>query len=342
MVMALCTSTARAQETSATAVPAALGRALEVSAKRAEPDSTSKQPAASGSDLEAARAAFWEAHRRFEAADYAAALGLFQESYALFAQPELVFNIALTHEHLGNCAAALETYDRYLGAPGARAEDDGSERAADKRAELARRCELPPSPPAPEEPIVLTAPLSVVTAVKATPSGSATLVPAAVLSDSGARTPEDSELQTQLGWATLGAAVMSLGAVVYLDVQRRKAHSEHAEARRDYEQNLTPSAADDVNDAASRFYRTYSISKADKSSREQTPTSTRSRGGPTVKPSIFISKRMSPLARAPWEASTWSTSNMTCGKPPNRTPKKSCCSFMCTAIQEEPQSARLP
>jgi hypothetical protein len=47
--------------------------------------------------------------------------------------------------------------------------------------------------------------------------------------------------------------------VIYLDVQRRAARSQYGEARSEYEQNATPSAGDDVDDAAARFYRSRNL-----------------------------------------------------------------------------------
>src|SRR6187551_3149896 len=80
--------------------------ARETAAAATAPSSESAVPesaAPSAQELEPARLAFWQAHERFEAADYSAALELFEKSYALSPQPELVFNIALTHEQLGHC-----------------------------------------------------------------------------------------------------------------------------------------------------------------------------------------------------------------------------------------------
>jgi hypothetical protein len=64
-------------------------------------------------------------------------------------------------------------------------------------------------------------------------------------------------LQTQLGWAAIGAAAVSLGAVIYLDVQRRSLHSDYTEARADYEQGNAP--ADPAAEAESDLYRTRTL-----------------------------------------------------------------------------------
>ena len=134
VALALHASVLQAQETSPAPAPSPASSA---------PDVSTKKPAPSATDTEAARDLFWQAHQRFEAQDYATALDLFERSYALSPQPEVVFNIALTHEHLGHCEQALEAYDRYLTAAVAGAD---RERASEHEAALAKRCGPPPAP----------------------------------------------------------------------------------------------------------------------------------------------------------------------------------------------------
>lgn len=265
LAMALCTSASRAQDASetvaSTAAPFATiaprDGALE-STVTAAATATEQQPGLAAGDVDAARSAFWEGHRRFEAAEYSAALELFEKSYALLPQPELVFNIALTHEHLGNCAAALATYERYLASDGSRAANESDrQRAAHHRDELATRCHVASDPQASQEAVVLTGTLSV--APTPAPNEPPPPMPSTLLSDRGEVDASNSNLRSQLGWATLGAAALSLGAVVYLDVRRRAARGEHADAKREYEAKLTASAGDDVDEAAADFYRTRDL-----------------------------------------------------------------------------------
>src|SRR5690606_25681049 len=74
LAMALCTSASRAQDASETVASAAApfatiaprGGALESTATAAA-TATEKQPGLAAGDVDAARSAFWEGHRRFEA-----------------------------------------------------------------------------------------------------------------------------------------------------------------------------------------------------------------------------------------------------------------------------------
>jgi tetratricopeptide (TPR) repeat protein len=65
-------------------------------------------------DTDAARALFKRGTVQYEAGDYRGALGMFEQAKAIKLLPAFDYNIAKCHEQLGELAAAVAAYDRYL------------------------------------------------------------------------------------------------------------------------------------------------------------------------------------------------------------------------------------
>jgi len=81
--------------------------------------------------------------------DSAKALAAFQEAHRLCGKPELLYNMGRCHEALGDLAAAIESFERYLKESRA-TNPDLRMRIQHLRARLAQRPEAPyPSPPRP-------------------------------------------------------------------------------------------------------------------------------------------------------------------------------------------------
>jgi hypothetical protein len=66
-----------------------------------------------------ARGLFREGNRRFDAADYVAALDLFRAAYARFPSPKILLNIGTTLKQLGRFAEATDSYEQYRRHPAA-------------------------------------------------------------------------------------------------------------------------------------------------------------------------------------------------------------------------------
>jgi len=82
-------------------------------------DALAEEPAAatqvpSAEDIAKARAAFWEAHEQYTAGNYREAVALFEQSYSIYPQNEVLFNIALAHAKGGDCDTAHQTLRQYL------------------------------------------------------------------------------------------------------------------------------------------------------------------------------------------------------------------------------------
>ncbi|HEU4405265.1 MAG TPA: hypothetical protein VFS43_08255 [Polyangiaceae bacterium] len=110
----------------------AAAAALALAALAAAPAALADEPAgdAAAKRAQAVTRLNAEGTALFKARDYRKALERFTEAYGLEAEPDLLYNIARCHEALGEDAAAIETYGRYLEQPGADAE--GRARAEEK------------------------------------------------------------------------------------------------------------------------------------------------------------------------------------------------------------------
>lgn len=127
---------ASAQEASATseAAPAATQPAAV-----AAPAAVAPPPL----DDERARGLFEQGAGAYEAGHYEAALGFFQESYALSGRATLLFNIGSSADRLRQNETALENYEAFLAAvPGAPNRAEVSSRVVVLREELAQQQRL--------------------------------------------------------------------------------------------------------------------------------------------------------------------------------------------------------
>lgn len=186
--------------------------------------SATPAPGEEPAQLTKATQLFWEAHARFERGDYAGALELFQQTYAIRPEPEVMFNIALTQERLGQCEAARTSYRDYL----AGAEAANHPRAREQLERLDETCTPAPVSPPPEATAPAAAPAVDPGAVEVSvrpppPAPPADTVAAQPIAPVGAEPPDSASSTRQiLGWAALGVATVALGTAVYFEVERRK------------------------------------------------------------------------------------------------------------------------
>ena len=199
--------------------PALLGTAFLLTALSsaatayADEPAPSPPPADDSEQLSRATKLFWEAHSRFEQGEYAAALDLFQQTYAIRPEPEVLYNIAVTQQRLGQCEAARASYREYL--EGA----DHRERAREQLEQLDQTCAPAPAPlppnPAPLPPAAAAAPAQV------QPPPQVLLPPVPPPADSAPEQPASMTTREILGWTSLGLATVALGTAIYFEVERR-------------------------------------------------------------------------------------------------------------------------
>ena len=72
------------------------------------------QTTPSETDVELARTHFGTAEAYYERGEYGLALENFQRAFDLSGEPDLLYNISLTHQHLGDSASAADALERYL------------------------------------------------------------------------------------------------------------------------------------------------------------------------------------------------------------------------------------
>ncbi len=169
--------------------------------------------------LEEARELFWRAHSHFQKGEYVEALPLFERTYALRAEPEVLFNLALTHQRLGQCDQARARYQEYQ----ARVQSDVTKQLR----ELDAQCSAVPEPPAQDGTELVPAPFAITVVQPSEPDqGSRPLPPPPLAADRGGSEPLP--LKT-LGWVAVGAAAVALGFTVYFETERRRYKSEYYE-----------------------------------------------------------------------------------------------------------------
>jgi tetratricopeptide (TPR) repeat protein len=108
--------------------------------------------AQSDDSIDRARPHFVAAQQYYEDGEYAAALREFRRAHELTSQPEILYNIALCYERLGDFPNAVSSLEQYLATEQEVAERAGAEeRLARLRQTIAQRDELEtPSAPATE------------------------------------------------------------------------------------------------------------------------------------------------------------------------------------------------
>lgn len=175
---------------------------------------------AGDSQVEQARALFWSAHERYDAGEYASAAKLFEESYAAFPQPEVLFNIALARARSGRCRDAEHAFQEYSKA----VTPSATTRAATENFQGTLSGCSEASNPEPPPPVLLEpvppAPAPEPTPVVLTP-------PPALVADA----PPSDYWTTErvVGWSLLGAAAAATGVAFYFDNQRRDARAANEE-----------------------------------------------------------------------------------------------------------------
>lgn len=204
-----------------------------VMAASAESDgATAASQAATPSELQAgpcdeARVIFIEGERLYEAGDLGGALRKFEVCQALCGNAEVLFDMALVHQQLGDCPNALKHYRRYIEAA---TDDKGDAYARQQIGELSKQCPIDDAerPPATAK------------AQRHEPK----------ISGNSARTPEmvasGHHLWSTIGWVALGAGAIAGGGVSYCSVDM-------LHVKRDAEQiGISPAEYDNLDRA---YYR---------------------------------------------------------------------------------------
>jgi hypothetical protein len=177
---------------------------------------------AGDSQVERARALFWSAHERYDVGDYAAAAKLFEESYAVFPQAEVLFNIALARARSGRCSDAEHAFAEYSKAvapsEATRAASESFQGTLSGCSEASNQEPMPLQLPGPVDPAPAPAPEPA--PVVLTPT-------AAVVADAPA--PNYWTTERVVGWSLLGAAAAATGVAFYFDNQLRDARQAHKE-----------------------------------------------------------------------------------------------------------------
>ncbi|HEY0713707.1 MAG TPA: hypothetical protein VGF45_13600, partial [Polyangia bacterium] len=177
-------------------------------------------PGSGGDGLDAAAA-------HAERGDYAAALEILQSSYAEKPRPFLLYNIGQLHRASGDCARALEAYEKFLAT--AEPQDPDRERAERKVTEVRACLEArPPAAVAPESgsskpPVVVAAAPSVPTQGTAAPPPATPLLPVvpsaqAIEVTSAAPHGRGSKVARLSGWGLVALATVAAGAGAYFAI----------------------------------------------------------------------------------------------------------------------------
>lgn len=185
------------------------------------PASTPLPAAGDPKALEEARELFWQAHSHFEKGQYVEALPLFERTYALRPEPEVLFNLALTHQRLGHCNQARALYHEYQ----TRVQTDVTKQLG----ELDAQCSTAPEAPAKDSTKLVPPPFAITVVQPPEPQTGPDPppAPAPVAADSGDSEPFP--LKT-LGWVAVGAAAVALGFAVYFEAERRQYRSDYDSA----------------------------------------------------------------------------------------------------------------
>lgn len=196
----------------------------------ATPPPTAGDPKA----LEEARRLFWQAHSHFEKGQYAEALPLFERTYALRPEPEVLFNLALTHQRLGHCEQARALYQEYH----ARVQADVTKQLG----ELDGQC-TSAEPDNKESAKLLPAPFSITVVQPPEPQAEHQPLSAApVAADAAGEEPFPFRT---VGWVAAGAAAVALGATVYFAADARQHQSDYKDK---YAHRHDPNLPDNYSD----------------------------------------------------------------------------------------------
>lgn len=203
-----------------------------------EPGAEPQPPSAE--EVAAARAAFWEAHQQYTAGNYREAVALFERSYAIYPQNEVLFNIALAHAKGGDCDTAHQTLQQYLSA---NPETNAREQAQAKFESADTPCSFEPEPSLPVA--SPPAPPPVPLPPDPTPVSPAPPPQPPVQQHPSPQAPDLSDTRSSsywsrprvLGWSLVGAGAVAAGAAIYFDERRRNASDEAQEIASDNPSN---------------------------------------------------------------------------------------------------------
>ncbi len=203
--------TGRRRQACVRVIAALLGAALLVPAAAAQP----------GPD-DQARALYREGFDHYQRAEYQAAIDAWSEAYRLSNAPMLLFNIGQAYRLAGDCAHAMEFYDRYRSAEPAPKNADELAAATERCRDAARPAEPAEPPQAPEEPRaqpVAAEPAPVVTAP----------APPVTRGGGGLRLA---------GAASAGLGIVLVGAAVYFALDAAGARDEIESGRGEWSESL--------------------------------------------------------------------------------------------------------
>lgn len=210
------------------------------------PDHTDPVPTASANEpapapdatsgpepLDRARELFWQAHERYDAEDYDTATKLFEQSYELSPQLEVLFNIALARARSGQCDPAEQAFEQYR----VGVSEDAASSANSKFEPILRECRegkaaatvVPAPAPTQAPPVEPEVPHAPATAQAGQVSDSATPANSAPMPPPPA--PGYWTTQRTVGWSLLGVAVVATGAAIYFDDRYRDGRAREEELR---------------------------------------------------------------------------------------------------------------
>ncbi|HEU5074934.1 MAG TPA: hypothetical protein VFU02_12180 [Polyangiaceae bacterium] len=205
-----------------------------------EPRPTEATPNADA-ELAVGRELFWLAYQKFNDGDYQGAALLFEQSYAIYPQHEVLFNMALANARGGRCREAHDILATYREQ---HTQEKDSEQVASQLETIDAACSAqsdaiikPAVAPTPGVTALVstTAPAGASDPAAGPPSvvGSVPSKRASLVTEAGGRGPSVAlsetsywTTQTVTGWALVGAAIASSGVAIYFGDKRSDAKSE--------------------------------------------------------------------------------------------------------------------
>src|SRR5688572_10366032 len=181
-----------------------------------EPAGAAPPAASDPKALEEARELFWQAHSHFEKGEYREALPLFERTYLLRPEPEVLFNLALTHQRLGHCDQARALYHEYQ----TRVQTD----VTTQLGELDAQCSAAFDPPTQDSTKLVPPPFAITVVQPPEPATAPPPPPPPPAADAGHSAPFPLET---LGWVAVGVSAVALGFAVYFEAERRRYKSDY-------------------------------------------------------------------------------------------------------------------
>ena len=202
----------------------------------AAPDPQSGSPTLLAADdpatLAEARELFWKAHSYFEKGDYVEALRLFEQTYTLRQEPEVLFNLALTHQRLGHCDQSRTLYQKY--------QDQVRADVTKQLGELSEQCQVPAAlPPAAVPPQAEPVPAPFSITVVEPPESREAPPPAPPATPTDTAQSQAFPFKT-VGWVAVGVAAIAAGTAVYYAVEAQQAQSDYEDLNGEIRNDPTP------------------------------------------------------------------------------------------------------